>query len=61
MPLLRELVRGDLVSSGRRLDDALIADAIAAAGMPDGRYPPGPMTVDVAGRWIDDAVLEEVH
>ena len=28
---------------------ALITDAMAAAGMPDGRYPLGPMTVDVAG------------
>ena len=26
---------------------ALITDAMAAAGMPDGRYPLGPMTVDV--------------
>jgi N-acetylglucosamine-6-phosphate deacetylase len=49
VPLTRELVRGDLVSSGRRLDDALVTDAMAAAGMPDGRYPLGPMTVDVAG------------
>jgi N-acetylglucosamine-6-phosphate deacetylase len=28
---------------------ALITDAMAAAGMPDGRYPLGPMTVDVVG------------
>ena len=28
---------------------ALVTDAMAAAGMPDGRYPLGPMTVDVAG------------
>jgi N-acetylglucosamine-6-phosphate deacetylase len=35
-----------LVGPGRI---ALITDAMAAAGMPDGRYPLGPMTVDVAG------------
>lgn len=29
---------------------ALTTDAMAAAGMPDGRYPLGPMTVDVTGR-----------
>jgi N-acetylglucosamine-6-phosphate deacetylase len=28
---------------------ALVTDAMAAAGMPDGRYPLGPMTVDVVG------------
>jgi N-acetylglucosamine-6-phosphate deacetylase len=28
---------------------ALVTDAMAAAGKPDGRYPLGPMTVDVAG------------
>jgi N-acetylglucosamine-6-phosphate deacetylase len=28
---------------------ALVTDAMAAAGMPDGRYPLGPMTVDVTG------------
>ena len=28
---------------------ALTTDAMAAAGMPDGRYPLGPMTVDVVG------------
>lgn len=28
---------------------ALVTDAMAAAGMPDGRYPLGPMTVDVRG------------
>jgi N-acetylglucosamine-6-phosphate deacetylase len=28
---------------------ALVTDAMAAAGMPDGRYPLGPMTVDVDG------------
>jgi len=28
---------------------ALTTDAMAAAGMPDGRYPLGPMTVDVLG------------
>jgi N-acetylglucosamine-6-phosphate deacetylase len=35
----------DLVGPGQI---ALTTDAMAAAGMPDGRYPLGPMTVDVA-------------
>jgi N-acetylglucosamine-6-phosphate deacetylase len=35
----------DLVGPGQI---ALVTDAMAAAGMPDGRYPLGPMTVDVA-------------
>jgi N-acetylglucosamine-6-phosphate deacetylase len=34
----------DLVGADRI---ALVTDAMAAAGMPDGRYPLGPMTVDV--------------
>jgi N-acetylglucosamine-6-phosphate deacetylase len=34
----------DLVGPGQI---ALVTDAMAAAGMPDGRYPLGPMTVDV--------------
>jgi N-acetylglucosamine-6-phosphate deacetylase len=34
----------DLVGAGQI---ALTTDAMAAAGMPDGRYPLGPMTVDV--------------
>jgi N-acetylglucosamine-6-phosphate deacetylase len=52
----------ELVGDGVHLDDAtvamvfdlvgpdriaLVTDAMAAAGMPDGRYPLGPMTVDV--------------
>jgi N-acetylglucosamine-6-phosphate deacetylase len=36
----------DLVGADRI---ALVTDAMAAAGMPDGRYPLGPMTVDVLG------------
>jgi N-acetylglucosamine-6-phosphate deacetylase len=36
----------DLVGADRI---ALVTDAMAAAGMPDGRYPLGPMTVDVVG------------
>jgi N-acetylglucosamine-6-phosphate deacetylase len=36
----------DLVGAGQI---ALTTDAMAAAGMPDGRYPLGPMTVDVVG------------
>jgi N-acetylglucosamine-6-phosphate deacetylase len=36
----------DLVGAGQI---ALVTDAMAAAGMPDGRYPLGPMTVDVVG------------
>jgi N-acetylglucosamine-6-phosphate deacetylase len=54
----------ELVGDGVHLDDAtvamvfdlvgperiaLVTDAMAAAGMPDGRYPLGPMTVDVVG------------
>ena len=37
----------DLVGADRI---ALVTDAMAAAGMPDGRYPLGPMTVDVVRR-----------
>ena len=54
----------ELVADGHHLDDdtvatvfdlvgpdriALVTDALAAAGMPEGRYPLGPMQVDVAG------------
>jgi N-acetylglucosamine-6-phosphate deacetylase len=54
----------ELVGDGVHLDDAtvamvfdlvgpervaLVTDAMAAAGMPDGRYPLGPMAVDVVG------------